>query len=132
MPVLPRRREPRATGVVPRNPRLPPAREHGDALSSERCEGLLSIIAALSSAGGEERQLTAPSHRRVLTASFVGTAIEFYDFYIYATAASLVFGELFFPKSDPGLAQMAAFATLAVAFFARPVGAAATYTFTIR
>jgi MFS family permease len=64
------------------------------------------------------------SHRRVLLASFVGTGIEFYDFYIYATAASLVFGELFFPKSDPGLQQMFAFSTLAVAFFARPVGAA--------
>lgn len=63
-------------------------------------------------------------HRRVLMASFVGTGIEFYDFYIYATAASLVFGQIFFPKGDPGVQQMAAFATLAVAFFARPVGAA--------
>jgi len=62
--------------------------------------------------------------RRALWASFVGTGIEFYDFYIYATAAALVFGQLFFPQSDPGLAQMASFATLAVAFFARPVGAA--------
>ncbi|MHA6722971.1 MFS transporter [Sphingomonas sp. RS2018] len=64
------------------------------------------------------------AHRRVLLASFVGTAIEFYDFYIYATAASLVFAELFFSAQDPGLAQMSSFATLAVAFFARPVGAA--------
>lgn len=62
--------------------------------------------------------------RRALWASFVGTGIEFYDFYIYATAASLVFGQVFFPKGDPGVQQMAAFATLAVAFFARPVGAA--------
>ena len=62
--------------------------------------------------------------RRALWASFVGTGIEFYDFYIYATAASLVFGQIFFPKGDPGVQQMAAFATLAVAFFARPVGAA--------
>lgn len=62
--------------------------------------------------------------RRALWASFVGTGIEFYDFYIYATAASLVFGQIFFPPGDPGLQQMAAFATLAVAFFARPVGAA--------
>lgn len=62
--------------------------------------------------------------RRALWASFVGTGIEFYDFYIYATAASLVFGEIFFPTGDPGVRQMAAFATLAVAFFARPVGAA--------
>lgn len=62
--------------------------------------------------------------RRALWASFIGTGIEFYDFYVYATAASLVFGQLFFPPTDPGLAQLAAFATLAVAFFARPVGAA--------
>lgn len=64
------------------------------------------------------------SHRRVLLASFVGTGIEFYDFYIYATAASLVFGALFFPVAEPGMQQMASFGTLAVAFFARPVGAA--------
>ncbi len=63
-----------------------------------------------------------PSHARVLTASFVGTTIEFYDFYVYATAAALVFGELFFPVGSPGTQQLAAFATLAVAFFARPVG----------
>jgi MFS family permease len=66
--------------------------------------------------------MTAPSHRRVLAASFVGTTIEFYDFYVYATAAALVFGELFFPVGAPETAQLAAFATLAVAFFARPVG----------
>jgi MFS family permease len=62
------------------------------------------------------------THRRVLIASLVGTAIEFYDFYIYATAASLVFGVLFFPSASPEARQLAAFATLAVAFFARPVG----------
>jgi MFS family permease len=58
----------------------------------------------------------------VLAASFVGTTIEFYDFYVYATAAALVFGELFFPAGEAGTQQLAAFATLAVAFFARPVG----------
>ncbi|HEX8486218.1 MFS transporter [Sphingomonas sp.] len=67
--------------------------------------------------------MTSPaSPRRVLAASFVGTTIEFYDFYVYATAAALVFGDLFFPKGAPGAQQLAAFATLAVAFFARPVG----------
>lgn len=66
--------------------------------------------------------MSAPSHRRVLLASFVGTGIEFYDFYVYATAAALVFGELFFPAGALGTQQLAAFATLAVAFFARPVG----------
>jgi len=66
--------------------------------------------------------MTETSHTRVLAASFVGTTIEFYDFYVYATAAALVFGELFFPAGAPGTQQLAAFATLAVAFFARPVG----------
>jgi len=66
--------------------------------------------------------LSAPSHRRVLAASFVGTTVEFYDFYVYATAAALVFGDLFFPATEPGTRQLAAFATLAVAFFARPIG----------
>jgi MFS family permease len=62
------------------------------------------------------------THRRVLIASLVGTGIEFYDFYIYATAASLVFGALFFPSVSPAAQQMLAFATLGVAFIARPVG----------
>jgi len=64
------------------------------------------------------------SHRRVLTASLVGTAVEFYDFYIYATAAALVFGPLFFPDSSPSAQLLSSYATFAIAFFARPVGAA--------
>ena len=64
------------------------------------------------------------AHRRVLSASLVGTAVEFYDFYIYATAASLVFGPLFFPSSSPAMQLMASYASFAVAFFARPLGAA--------
>jgi MFS family permease len=65
---------------------------------------------------------TAPSTRRVLAASLIGTAIEFYDFYVYATAASLVFGELFFPSASKSVQQLAAFASLGVAFIARPLG----------
>jgi metabolite-proton symporter len=65
-----------------------------------------------------------PSTRRVLGASLVGTAVEFYDFYIYATAASLVLGPLFFPSASATAQQLLSFATFAVAFFARPVGAA--------
>ena len=65
----------------------------------------------------------AASHRRILAASLVGTAVEFYDFYIYATAASLVFGKLFFPAASSSAQLMNAYATLAIAFFARPVGA---------
>lgn len=62
---------------------------------------------------------------RVLTASLVGTAIEFYDFYIYATAASLVFGPLFFPAESGSAQLMSSYATFAIAFIARPLGAVA-------
>jgi MFS family permease len=62
--------------------------------------------------------------RRILFASLIGTTIEFYDFYIYATAAVLVFPKLFFPKSDPATAAWQSLATFALAFLARPVGAA--------
>ena len=54
----------------------------------------------------------------------VGTTIEFFDFYIYATAAVLVFPKLFFPKGDPATATLQSLATFALAFFARPVGSA--------
>lgn len=63
------------------------------------------------------------SKTRVLFASLIGTTIEFYDFYIYATAAVLVFPALFFPGTDPMTAMLASFATFSIAFFARPVGA---------
>ena len=56
----------------------------------------------------------APSNRTVLTASLVGTAVEFYDFYIYATAASLVFGPLFFPKDSASAQLMLSYATFAI------------------
>jgi len=62
--------------------------------------------------------------RRVLFASLVGTTIEFFDFYIYATAAVLVFPRLFFPKGDPTTALLQSLATFALAFFARPIGSA--------
>lgn len=65
------------------------------------------------------------SHKRVLGASLVGTAVEFYDFYIYATAAALVFGPLFFPSEEPGLQLLLSYASFSVAFFARPLGAIA-------
>ncbi len=65
-----------------------------------------------------------PGTRRVLAASLVGTSVEFYDFYVYATAASLVFGPMFFPSKDVAIQQLSALATLAVAFIARPLGAA--------
>jgi metabolite-proton symporter len=61
---------------------------------------------------------------QVLFASLIGTTIEFFDFYIYATAAVLVFPKLFFPASDPAAATLASLATFAIAFFARPIGSA--------
>ena len=64
-----------------------------------------------------------PSKARILTASLVGTAVEFYDFYIYATAASLVFGPLFFPDVSPTAQLLSAYATFGLAFLARPLGA---------
>src|SRR5437868_4593912 len=64
------------------------------------------------------------SPRRVLSASLIGTTIEFFDFYIYATAAVLVFPRLFFPASDPASATLASLATFAIAFLARPIGSA--------
>ena len=66
----------------------------------------------------------ANSPRRVLFASLIGTTIEFFDFYIYATAAVLVFPQLFFPSADPASATLQSLATFAIAFFARPVGSA--------
>lgn len=67
---------------------------------------------------------TQNSASRVLIASLAGTTIEFFDFYIYATAAVLVFPKLFFPSVSPATATLESLATFALAFFARPVGAA--------
>jgi metabolite-proton symporter len=61
---------------------------------------------------------------QVLFASLIGTTIEFFDFYIYATAAVLVFPRLFFPSTDPASATLASLATFAIAFLARPIGSA--------
>lgn len=62
--------------------------------------------------------------RRILASSFIGSAIEFYDFILYATAASLVFGELFFAGMPPAVGLFASFSTLAVGYVARPLGGA--------
>lgn len=65
----------------------------------------------------------ANSMSNVALASFIGTAIEFYDFYIYATAAALVIGPVFFPDSSPSAQVLQSFATFGIAFVARPIGA---------
>src|ERR1700730_13487141 len=71
---------------------------------------------------GSHTSINKPS--QVLFASLIGTTIEFFDFYIYATAAVLVFPALFFPSTDPASATLASLATFASAFLARPVGSA--------
>jgi len=79
-------------------------------------------MASLSTATPE---IQTNSKARVLFASLVGTTIEFFDFYIYATAAVLIFPHLFFPAStDPMTATIQSLATFAIAFIARPIGAA--------
>jgi metabolite-proton symporter len=78
------------------------------------------VAAALPiSAAEHDRQL-----RRAVIASAVGTAIEWYDFFLYSTLTGLVFAKLFFPASDPLVGTLEAFAVYAVGFVARPVGAA--------
>ncbi|MDH7976064.1 MFS transporter [Sphingomonas sp. AR_OL41] len=67
--------------------------------------------------------MNTPDNRRILLASLTGTAVEFYDFYIYATAAALVFGPLFFPTSSVSAQLMLSYASFGLAFIARPVGA---------
>jgi len=82
------------------------------------------MSAATTPAGGGPAAASPRSRRRVLFASLIGTTIEFFDFYIYATAAVLVFPKLFFPAADPASATLQSLATFALAFFARPVGSA--------
>ena len=87
-------------------------------------------IIALSPALGDKNKFNFPMFeamtqqpvpanpvRRILAASLIGTTIEFFDFYIYATAAVLVFPKLFFSASDPALATLESLATFALAFF---------------
>src|SRR5215510_4527768 len=62
------------------------------------------------------------SRLRVILAASIGSALEWYDFFLYGTAAALVFGELFFPKSDPVVGTLLAFLTFGVGFAVRPLG----------
>ena len=75
-----------------------------------------------------ESQLSPSEHliqlRRAVFASTIGTAIEWYDFFLYSTVTGLVFAKLFFPNSDPWVGTLEAFAIYAVGFVARPIGAA--------
>ena len=80
-----------------------------------------SAAPAGTAAGTPEEESAVP-RSRVITASLIGTSIEFYDFYVYATAAVSVFPLLFFPKGDDNAALLASLATFGAAFFARPLG----------
>lgn len=72
---------------------------------------------------GSKTHLDKTTKRRIIIASMVGTTIEFYDFYAYATAAVAVFPYLFFPKNeDPTIGLLSSFATFGLAFVARPLG----------
>jgi MFS family permease len=79
----------------------------------------LDVTAAPLSESDHQAQL-----RRAMIASTVGTTIEWYDFLLYSTVTGLVFGKLFFPKSDPLVGVLEAFAIYTVGFIARPIGAA--------
>ena len=76
---------------------------------------------SVSPSPSSSTQVNSPA--RVLIASLIGTTIEFFDFYVYATAAVLVFPHLFFPSSDPTSALLQSLVTFSIAFFARPFGA---------
>jgi len=77
---------------------------------------------AKNNSTSEKKDNPGVSRMRIVVASMIGTTIEFYDFYIYATAAVSVFPLLFFPKADAGAALLASMATFGVAFVARPIG----------
>jgi metabolite-proton symporter len=75
-----------------------------------------------TAAAGAPPAATPATLRKVIVGSLIGTTIEWYDFFLYGTAAALVFNKLFFPKSDPLTGAMLAFATYALGFVARPLG----------
>ena len=71
-----------------------------------------------------DSELRPQQMRRVIVASFIGTTIEWYDFFLYGTAAALVFNRLFFPTLSPLAGTLGSYATFAVGFIARPLGGA--------
>ena len=79
-------------------------------------------MAAIEGAGTARAEARRTAMGRIVLASLVGTTIEFYDFYIFGTAAALVFGPMFFPKSAPETQALNAYLTFGIAFLARPVG----------
>jgi metabolite-proton symporter len=91
------------------------------------CYDLIKLfVNTIATAAGLElpKTIITPSFTRIAFASFIGTAIEFYDFYIYGMAAALAIGPVFFPGGNPATQSLNAFLTFSVAFLTRPLGAA--------
>ncbi|HEM8016921.1 TPA: MHS family MFS transporter [Enterobacter chengduensis] len=80
--------------------------------------------ATATTLASETENVPVNSRNKVVVASLIGTAIEFFDFYIYATASVIVFPHIFFPQGDPTAATLQSLATFAIAFVARPIGSA--------
>ena len=80
-------------------------------------------ISASSGAASSAHTAITRTPRKAALASWIGSAVEYYDFFIYGTAAALVFGKIFFPSFDPATAMIAAFATFGVGYITRPIGA---------
>jgi MFS family permease len=79
-------------------------------------------MAAIEGARATGAEAEHAGTAKIVLASLVGTTIEFYDFYIFGTAAALVFGAMFFPKSAPETQALNAYLTFGISFLARPVG----------
>src|SRR5262245_62847740 len=84
----------------------------------------MSLVDHLDSSHRSSDAPLLRSSRKVAFASLIGTTIEWYDFFIFGTAAALVFNEVFFPSFDPATGTLAAFASFSVGFIARPAGGA--------
>lgn len=90
--------------------------------SSIRLGGQTAIVTSSTRAITADASPPSPQARRVVLSSLLGTTIEYYEFFIYGIAASLVFGELFFPSFDPFVGTLLSLATFGVGFVARPIG----------
>lgn len=99
-----------------------PPRPRDDAPPALATRTTTGTVAADASTPPEEGSLNTSQMRKILASSFLGTAIEFYDFILYATAAAVVFQHVFFTIDSHALASFASFGTLAAGYVARPLG----------
>src|SRR5262245_22034259 len=114
---------PRSGGsTTPRTASEPPVRSDSRRQTEARQGANAIQSGCVTSIAGTRPVASESSIRAVLVASFIGTAIEWYDFFLYGTAAALVFSRLFFPNVDPLIGTLSSFATFAVGFGARPLG----------